>query len=473
MDSLYKNYLNQSKKLSSPDRIETFLNHILRLFQDNYHYLEENPKIKERIVYSELTKYGLNSLNDFVELENGQLNTLNIKSKGLFYQWIEDFKDKSNINAFCDETNWSYWMQFKNGYLKRSDDFEKIYLSLDSGHIYRGVKELMEFISDNNIEHASKISSKQRTDGIVIRIRRDDKVGLEKILNFIKNNQYIQEGLNQLNPFLPSEGNVSHIPDNAESYNGFVAKYISEFVDKNINSKKISYPSFLHNLYNVGEDNTRGILVNHLEKLKKDYQKDILNNAIICTYKKCGYKQVEAALKQAINNNNYNYFTRYDIDDQNNHPINYREQLINNFKSEDLVNVIYQKLEKDNYALDQYTDKEVLSLYISNVIMKYQVDILDKAVLVTCQNHDVRWANQALQSYAKTGNHNGFSRFGAENKTNYRQLLRKYVNHEDAYRLSAMSLIEKGIDIGKLDMSEIIPTYVGIVGVTEIKSHNR
>ncbi len=473
MNNLYKDYLNQGRSLSQTDRITSFLNHILKIFQENYYYLQEHPEQKERIVYSELTKYGLNVESDFTLDKDGQLVSKNIKEQGHFAFWIQNFYNTPNIWAYCDESSpqMSYWMQFRNGGLVASDEFEKIYLSIDSDHIYRGINELMSFISENDISHASKISSKQRTDEIVIRIRREDKDGLNKILNFIKNNSYIQAGLNCLNPFLPSENKVSHIPDNGESYNTFVAKKVSDFVEQKINSKRVDYNDFLTYSYNLPKENTQNILVNHLDNLKNDYQMKILNDAIVCTYKKCGYKQVERALKELIDNNNYNYFTRYDLNSKDS--INYREQLINGLSGADALNLIYQSFRNNNYPIEQYTNDDAINIYVSNVIMNYQISILDKAVSVTCQNHDADWTNKAMYKYANEGITNGFSRYESGNPTNYRELLGKYVNKQDLHRLAALSLIGKGANIEELDYNEIISAYVDIVGMDGLKGYNR
>ncbi len=46
----------------------------------------------------------------------------------------------------------------------------KLYIPLDARHIYRGVDQIFNFLSENDISHVSKVGSAIRNDDIVIRL---------------------------------------------------------------------------------------------------------------------------------------------------------------------------------------------------------------------------------------------------------------------------------------------------------------
>lgn len=73
--------------------------------------------------------------------------------------WREHFKNIKNINAFRSD-NWRYFFQFTNGDLLEDTSYIKLYIPIDSEHLYEGINELFEFMAENDIKHLSKVALK-------------------------------------------------------------------------------------------------------------------------------------------------------------------------------------------------------------------------------------------------------------------------------------------------------------------------
>lgn len=141
------------------------------------------------------------------------------------YMWnnmINEYKDKTNLKVKQDNA----FLTLGSGKLKGNE--VKLYVPLDKNHIERGVKELIDFISSKNISYQIKISSKIRNDDISIRVNTLEEA--EEILNFVDNNEYINEGLIKSNPFLPNAYGVGITMDNNYSYNLIISELISNYI---------------------------------------------------------------------------------------------------------------------------------------------------------------------------------------------------------------------------------------------------
>lgn len=164
-----------------------------------------------------------------------------------FDKWISYFHSSRNLKAFVD-TKWNYFCQFVS---KKRSEFRKIsnslnniklYIPVDSEHIQESAKLIFDFISKNNIVHASKIGANIRCDDIVIRLVNVEDA--KKIIDFVKNNKYIQEGLIDSNPFVPSVHGVGFVCDGSLSYNNTMAILVCSYIKGLKKDRRLSSASF-------------------------------------------------------------------------------------------------------------------------------------------------------------------------------------------------------------------------------------
>ena len=445
-NSYYEFLVNNRDKIES-ERIELFLNHILKIFKENYQYFCDNPRAKYDLVYSELAKYGVN-FNTDIYVDNGNIKIVDIKSYNFFQRLENDFKYNKNIKVFCDEKN--DFLQFTTGDLPDYIEFEKIYLSLDAKHIYKGTKDLFCFISSLGVSHLSKIARIIRSDNIVIRIKRSDKENLNKILEFIQNNQYIQEGMNPLNPFLPSENGVAHIYDNGGSYNSEVAKCIMNCVFASVNDNSISLDQFKNYVNSLEQPSNISILNKHLLNVKINEQAAITDN-IFKTYLNIGYKQTIQALVIALREGNTEY-------------------LNNQCSAQKLLNQIYEVVETMGYDVFNISQEDIIKLYLSNLTRDYQKQILDLAVNVTSIKHGSDWTLQSIRWFINDDSVTGFSRTDLDGNGGYRDWVSKYVNRYDVYDIITQSLKEQDIDISNKSYESVLYDYT-VTGLKDVNHY--
>ncbi len=153
----------------------------------------------------------------------------------IFYNFIDYYANNPNISVFCNP-NWKYFCQFKtrDNQIRGASQHIKIYVPLDAEHIEAGSKMIFDYIAQNKICSISKISSQIRFDDLVIRIVEPDQ--LYKIIDFIDNNDYIQEGLISPNPFAFNYHNIALACDGSLSYNGVISGLIdlyTAYIQKN------------------------------------------------------------------------------------------------------------------------------------------------------------------------------------------------------------------------------------------------
>lgn len=216
----------------------------------------ENPNIDfldtntSDIIYSYLFKQNVKKNDQTIDISNTCFST-----------WIDNFKNISNIDCFVSP-NWPYFCQFKN--LKSfNGDYLKVYIPLDGDHIKEGINIIFNFLAKNNISHASKVSKEIRFDDVVIRLISEQDV--DKLLNFVKQNSYIQSGLIPPNPFAYNKDGIALACDGALSYNSTVSRFISLY----INNKKIK-----QDLDNVGVSDFYNFLIAYYNNVftEKNYQ---------------------------------------------------------------------------------------------------------------------------------------------------------------------------------------------------------
>lgn len=245
------------KKPSNSDRICEFLKYWAQIAKENPDY-QFNCQLSSDNIYHSLIFLGVHR-DDMKEnlattpsrkAPNLYMNPRVISScatpNSTFNNWIQYFSTTKNTQCFIDP-QWSYFCQFLsvNPEARQSNDHLKIYVPLDVEHVEYGAKMIFDFLDQNNIPHVSKIGRRIRFDNIVIRLVHPEDV--DKLLEFVNNNKYIQEGLIAPNPFAFQKDNLAMAVDGDISYNETVAKLIDLYIDyaqKNKLLNKVSTEAF-------------------------------------------------------------------------------------------------------------------------------------------------------------------------------------------------------------------------------------
>lgn len=193
---------------------------------------KEGDFISKDVVYANLIYLGVDIKQD--------------KIADHFDKWMDEFDNVDNILVFVDP-GWRYFCQFINPKKETlvNNKAIKLYIPLDREHIDKGSKELFNYLAKENIPHISKIGSHIRFDDIVI--RTDSEESANKIMNFVKNNPYIQEGLLPANPFAVNDNGIALSWDDMLSYNSVVANWVSDYINwefENNNINSVSYARF-------------------------------------------------------------------------------------------------------------------------------------------------------------------------------------------------------------------------------------
>ena len=352
------------------------IDNFLKFFRD---ILIQNPQIElnKEMVYHQLVSLGI------PETEK------NKTIKHNFNEWINHFSTIDNCDVFVAE-NWQYFCQFvsHDNVAKTSTEHIKIYIPLDANHIEYGANQIFEFLARENIPHVSKIGSHVRFDDIVIRlVNPNDSV---KLINFVTNNSYIQEGLLQPNPFAFNINGIAMASDGRLSYNSTVAHLISLYIDEKKRTNSLNtinidnFYNYINNYYNYAFSSNEGF-----EKLKQDFriQGDIPTQQIV------NYKNVfELIIKTNQENFTFQDYISHYEECRNSH--------IHQQKCSQVETI------KSSSAHDSKNEINELLLFIINtMIEKYQ---------------DLDIVLNNINQYINTGNENYITRYKGlrENITN-------------------------------------------------------
>lgn len=357
-------------EITKQREIEEFLENVKKLS------LIDQTILNNRNIYDMLRFYGIKD-ND---KENGQAKDV----RYFFDKWSKRFQDKMfhkhnfQTYRFPDQKFWGIKSKKET-----NDDNKwiKIYLAIDSNHLDKSVDKLINFLDKNNdFEYDMKVAGKIRSDNIVIRIKSEEDA--KKIIDFISNDNYISEGKNKQNPFMPNTNDIGKIHDAEGSYNDFIANFICEYLKKTTST---SYSSFIEYLKNqvphftylkdmetyFGYKNTYG--QNKKEDSKSQENNNSLNNQLLLnkidalyqasyqTYLKYqregnGYNQLDSAIKQAILNHDFRFFTNEN---------NVRNNLINTVSANEVKNLILLTLGLDINS--DYNINQLVGVYINTV----------------------------------------------------------------------------------------------------------
>lgn len=312
------------------------INEFLKYWRD---IAKENPNLSfqteemDHAIYNKLIHLGVNKEDRKIDLRNGnsptnykndQQYSYLVNPNSAFNNWLEYYNKNEEIKVL-HSPSWPYFCQFisKNQEARNAKEHIKVYIPLDAKHIEQGGKYIFNFLTNNNIPHVSKIGKEIRFDDIVVRLTK--KEDADKLLDFIRRNPYIQEGLIKPNPFAFQKDGIALACDGRESYNDTIAKLISLYIleKKDTNTlNKISYEDFYRfiaikyktnfitregkefiEIFEIQdkekERNIREIIALALKCQNKDFNyEEYIEHFNICTKNKEKKKQIDSMLEE-------------------------------------------------------------------------------------------------------------------------------------------------------------------------------
>ena len=435
--------MDNNIKLDGPriEEIDSFLKYIYEIKKSN-----PNFAINEHLVYREMERYGLKE-------EDLSKNRALSSVEDLFPKWQERYRSHNGIDVIRAE-NWRYFLQFTNDYFY-DDEYLKLYIPIDKNHLYEGANILFDYIESLGVSHVSKIAQEIRSDNVIVRLKKDDYDSAMKIIDFVTNNQYLKNGLNKTNPFIPTVKGIGIMRESGISYNGdmsrFIAAYITESyrMDKNdvsINDFNSWYSSHSYN------QELNKIYFNYLaeEKVELSNNKKInlLLDSLIETFKKYGYSHINRALKDC-GNGDYGHITRGGRTTPR-----YR-QLLSKYVSSDFIRnyvistsskIFHKKYDDYDSAVDDFT----------NYLFEDALSIMfDSISIVTLEKYGEDHLKTAIETYVQTGYPGFFSRYKSDNyETNYRDLVQRFD------RKSTIAAIKKSLRLRNINPDNISDKYL-------------
>lgn len=431
-----------------------------------YDIKKSNPElyINKSMVYHELCRSGLE------EKEMGPDREL-IDNRNLFDTWFNRYRGANDVFAYCDP-NWNYFFQFRRwNDEENKDEFIKLYIPIKKNSLYNGVNQIIDFIRSLGVQHCSKVSSKIRSDNFIVRLKKGDYDTAYKIINFIKTNAYLQDGLNETNPFVPTVDGIGIMEETGISYNSEMANLISNYIDDcykkgvtnvDINSfsawmKDNCYDLEVREVFNNAIGETR----EEKKELSVEQKIGLIIDSLVATFHKYDSVQAEAALRNALKGD-YSYFTN-----GTENSIKYRDLLRKSVSPETIKNVVYGTLERvmgfDARTMDIDTAAaEYCDFLFSSSLSRRLEDISN----VTIEKGGIAQCVFAIKRYLNENDPKGFSRFkksDIEMSHNYRDDLSIF-NKNRLVLSMQRSLQIRGINPSGLSIDELITTYSNELG---------
>ena len=391
---------------------QQFLNYIKELSMYN-----PSKMITSSFVYSNLIRFNINNPGMNVEC--------------YYDNWKKRYQNNTNINVV--QTNNTSFLYFKNGRLSRNEI--KLYIPLKFDYLEQGANQIFDFISNQGIEHQSKIAVIIRNDNLVVRVNSLEDA--QKIVNFVSSNLYLMNGLANINPFLPNWNGIGVAMDNNESYNSVISEVISEYLyelKKNNNLENFTVEglnNFVRSKINITQDLDRRDIYSLISKTTDSNFKmqdffNHANNKLIDKYDTHRKRITDPKfyLEEAIritekyypNNSkraileylkgNSQLFTRKE---------NVRFGLEKYVSPGNLINIMRSKLRENNVSIPN-NDSKLVDEYLKIILEKQKnalfietFEIIKNAYFNTLNKYDINQARCALNDLILYKNINKFT----------------------------------------------------------------
>ncbi len=331
-----------------------------------------------------------------------------------FNYWIDYYREKDNINCFCDN---NFFLEFRNGRWESNDNKIKLYIPLKYHDIKEGLIKILDYLSQNNISYIAKITKYMRTDNIIICL--DNIRDVKSIIEYI-DNSIVHEMLLELNPFIFNYHGIGLVMDNNLSYNDEVAKVIYNYILSRKIFRQADKPNyrefynFVYNCYKDTKDNNLKMIYDFFyASLDKDY--DILDfydkvslyqgnptllfESLLATRNK--YRKNEQAVNSLLLllKGNYSGITRKN---------NYRKRLYEYMDSDMIKRTICSMVNRDKDA--NITD-EILSLFLKELNRYSLSGTLSRSIgyavyktLIKIDKYNKEEARNIINTLLETGN---------------------------------------------------------------------
>ncbi len=453
----------------------------------NFMYKITNTRpITRNDVYAVLKFYNLKN-DDRVKDKFGREVFDGIDNEGFFKYWENRFASKKHIHVYVDP-RWTYFFQFTNNISHSTERFIKLYVALDSKHLYDGANLLFDFLERNNISHLSKISKKLRVDNVIIRLNYDDFESAKKIIDFINKTPFLKAGLNKPNPFIPTINGIGYMQEHGNSYNSDISDFIKEYLNvarrrgqESVSAEEfrtflqecqknnityvpdqIDFDDSLMNTFEIAyTGKNKNLNANNISRLNNEQKRSLLINALRATFSKYGINQVRTALIQIIKFNNYGFVT-------NGGPNNrYRENLKKYLTPEDIMDII-NIVNKAKNDMKFLTVEDKINAFCMELFRNELPFILDDICGVTLENYGASQVSMALNEYMRTGSGRYFSRFkNGDQSINYRDKLRMF-DRTSFMKVVFDSLTNKGIEAKNIPYQELLHVYADAIAKEKI-----
>ena len=195
----------------------------------------------------------------------------------------EDYLDFDNekLNSIEHSNNNYHLFNNKSNNIKCNNPI-KLYIPIKYTHIKESIDKILNFFNKKNIAFEMKVTDNICNNDITIRLSNIDDTN--KFINFIKYNDYINEGLLTSNPFCYNEENISFTIDGNLSYLSIITDYLYNYLkEKKDNIEQINIDDFYNyiiDLYNDTFINYSKYTNLMIPNIDKPTEQDIL------TYKK-------------------------------------------------------------------------------------------------------------------------------------------------------------------------------------------
>lgn len=166
------------------------------------------------------------------------------KSDSSFYDdWKCEFVNNSTEVIKIDNG-----CTFKNGKLKDENRTVNLYMQYNiqqDSEFKNKILELFKTLDSENITHVSSIKNKLRINKIEIKLDIDDLESLEKIINIVKSDEYLNDNKAKLLEFIPTVQGIGVITSDNFDYLLELSFCIASFLRKVDNVDEIDYDLFL------------------------------------------------------------------------------------------------------------------------------------------------------------------------------------------------------------------------------------